>query len=194
MQNAVEIYTANDGTTHIDVRFDNQTVWLSQAQMGELFGRNQSVISRHINNAVEEGEIEEKSNMQKMHIANSDRPVVFYDLETIISVGYRVKSSQGVAFRRWATQRLKDYLIQGYAINQQRLKENRQQFLQTLEDLKALTHNNPNIETNEILSLIQKFSDTWFTLDSYDKNAFPEQGNSQSIETSSEALQGIWRY
>ncbi|XXQ68874.1 hypothetical protein ACKLNO_03180 [Neisseriaceae bacterium B1] len=82
------------------MRFEYETVWLSQAQIVELFGRDQSVISRHINNALNEGEISEKSNMQKMHIASADRPVAFYDLETIISVGYRIKSPQGVAFRR----------------------------------------------------------------------------------------------
>lgn len=97
MSNPIEIYQTQDGTIQVEVRFDNDTVWLSQAQMVQLFGRNQSVISRHIKNAVEEGEITEKSNMQKMHIANSDRPVVFYDLETIISVGYRIKSQHLLA-------------------------------------------------------------------------------------------------
>lgn len=92
MNNPIEIYQTQDGTTTLEVQFNQDTVWLSQAQMVELFGRNQSVISRHINNALEDGEITEKSNMQKMHIAFSDRPVTFYDLETIISVGYRIKS------------------------------------------------------------------------------------------------------
>ena len=115
MMQPIEIYQSQDGQTQVEVRFEQETVWLSQAQMVELFGRNQSVISRHIRNALEEGEIGEKSNMQKMHIASADRPVTFYDLETIISVGYRIKSPQGVTFRRWATARLKDYLLKGYA-------------------------------------------------------------------------------
>ncbi|TAE90323.1 MAG: hypothetical protein EAY81_00925, partial [Bacteroidetes bacterium] len=88
-----------------------------------LFGRDQSVISLHIRNVFKEGELEEKSNMQKMHIANSDKPVVFYNLDVIISVGYRVKSKRGTQFRQWATQRLKDFLVKGYAINQKRLDE-----------------------------------------------------------------------
>tara|TARA_R100001369_G_scaffold7199_1_gene18368 strand:- start:6323 stop:6655 length:333 start_codon:yes stop_codon:yes gene_type:complete len=99
----VEIYQSADGQAQVDVRFEQETVWLSQAQMTELFGRDQSVISRHIANAINDEEVSEKSNMQKMHIANSDRPVVFYDLDVIISVGYRIKSAQGVQFRRWAT-------------------------------------------------------------------------------------------
>ena len=108
----VEIYESADGKAQVDVRFGQDTVWLSQAQMTELFGRDQSVISRHIANAINDEEIAEKSNMQKMHIANSDRPVTFYDLDVVISVGYRIKSPQGVQFRRWATQRLREYLYQ----------------------------------------------------------------------------------
>lgn len=96
----IEIYQSRDGQAQVDVRFEQETAWLSQAQMVALFGRDQSVISRHINNALSDEEISEKSNMQKMHIANSDRPVVFYDLDVVISVGYRIKSPQGVQFRR----------------------------------------------------------------------------------------------
>ena len=120
----IEIYQTADGQTQVEVRFEQETVWLSQAQMVVLFGRDVSVISRHIRNALDEGEIDEKSNLQKMQIAFADRPVTFYDLETIISVGYRIKSAQGVAFRRWATGRLKDYLLKGYAINHKRLQQN----------------------------------------------------------------------
>ena len=111
LHNTIEIYQSVDGQAKVDVRFDADTVWLSQAQMTALFGRDQSVISRHINNALNEEEILEKSNMQKMHMANSDRPVTFYDLDVVISVGYRIKSAQGVQFRRWATQRLREYLV-----------------------------------------------------------------------------------
>jgi hypothetical protein len=85
--------------------------------MAELFERDQSVISRHIRNVFKEDELDEKSNMQKLHIANSDKSVAFYNLDVIISVGYRVKSIRGTQFRQWATQRLKDYLVKGYAIN-----------------------------------------------------------------------------
>lgn len=120
LHNTIEIYQSVDGQAKVDVRFDADTVWLSQAQMTALFGRDQSVISRHINNALNEEEILEKSNMQKMHMANSDRPVTFYDLDVVISIGYRIKSAQGVQFRRWATQRLREYLVQGYSLNEQR--------------------------------------------------------------------------
>ena len=120
-QAKIEIYQAADGQARVDVLFEQETVWLSQAQMTDLFGRDQSVISRHIANALKDEEVSEKSNMQKMHIANSDRPVAFYDLDVVISVGYRIKSPQGVQFRRWATQRLREYLVQGYTLNKRHL-------------------------------------------------------------------------
>lgn len=90
-------------------------MWLSQAQMVELFGRDVSVISRHISNALDEGEVTKKSNLQKMQIANSDRPVIFYDLDVVISVGYRIKSERGVQFRRWGSNVLRQHLVRGYA-------------------------------------------------------------------------------
>ena len=100
--------------------------------MVNLFERDQSVISRHVRNVFKEGELEKESNMQKMHIANSDKPVAFYSLDVIISVGYRVKSPQGVRFRQWATQRLKEYLIQGYTLNQQRFDKNAEELQQAI--------------------------------------------------------------
>ena len=107
-----------DNTTQLEVRVENETVWLTQAQMVMLFERDQSVISRHINNVFKEGELEEKSNMQNLHIANSDRPTSFYNLDVIISVGYRVKSNRGTSFRQWAIRILRDYLLNGYTIHQ----------------------------------------------------------------------------
>ena len=98
----IVIYHLEESET-IEVRVQNETVWLTQAQMALLFQRNISVISRHIHNAFAEGELEEKCNLHFLQIANSDRPVAFYSLDVIISVGYRVKSKRGTAFRKWAT-------------------------------------------------------------------------------------------
>lgn len=121
--NEVIIYKTNDNQTQIDVKFENDTVWLSQSQITALFERDRSVITKHITNIFKDGELDEKSNVQKMHIAHSDRPVTFYNLDVIISVGYRVNSKQGIQFRQWATQRLKEYLVKGYTINEQRLDQ-----------------------------------------------------------------------
>jgi hypothetical protein len=121
--NEVLIYQSDDKQAQVEVRFADETVWLNQEHISLLFQRNQSVISRHINNIFKEGELEPKSNMQKMHIPNSDKPVVYYNLDVIISVGYRVKSKRGTQFRQWATKRLKEYLVEGYSVNQKRLEE-----------------------------------------------------------------------
>jgi hypothetical protein len=133
MDSKIEIYQSSDGQTQIEVKFENDTAWLSQEQISKLFMRERSVITKHIGNVFKERELDEESNVQILHIAGADRPTKFYNLNVLISVGYRVKSSQGTKFRIWATQRLKDYLIQGYAVNERRLAE-KQQEVQTLKD------------------------------------------------------------
>ncbi|WP_405378691.1 virulence RhuM family protein [Phascolarctobacterium sp.] len=120
----IVIYTTEDGLTKIETKFDEDTVWLSKAQMAELFQRDRSVISRHIKNVFDEGELPRESNVQILHIANSDKPVEFYNLDVIISVGYRVKSKRGTQFRIWATNILKEYLKKGFAMDDERLKGN----------------------------------------------------------------------
>ena len=115
--NEIILYQADELPERIEVRVGEETVWLNQDQLSTLFQRDQSVISRHIRNFFKEGELDEKSNMQKMHIANSDKPVVYYNLDVIISIGYRVKSKQGTQLRIWATNVLREYLTKGYAIN-----------------------------------------------------------------------------
>ena len=109
----IVIYKSDTNQIEVSVQLDKDTVWLNQSEITRLFERDQSVISRHINNVFKEGELNKKSNMQKMHIAKSDKPVAYYSLDVIISVGYRVKSQQGTQFRIWANQVLKDYLVKG---------------------------------------------------------------------------------
>lgn len=121
--NDIIIYQTEDGITKIEVNFNNDTVWLSQAQIGELFQRDRSVITKHINNVFKEHELDEKSNVQILHIANSDKPLKLYNLDVIISVGYRVKSIRGTHFRRWATERLKEYMLKGFTMDDERLKQ-----------------------------------------------------------------------
>jgi len=118
------VYQTEDGLTHVDVRFEGDTVWLSKSQMADLFQRDRTNIGRHISNIFKENELDEKSNVQKMHVPNSDRPVEYYSLAVIISVGYRVKSLRGTQFRQWATERLKEYMIKGFTLDDERLKGN----------------------------------------------------------------------
>lgn len=174
--NPIEIYQSADGQTQVEVRFDTDTVWLSQAQMVALFGRDVSVISRHIRKALDEGEIDEKSNLQKMQIASADRPVTYYDLETVISVGYRIKSPQGVAFRRWATARLKDYLLKGYALNQQRLQQNAAELEQALRLIQK-TAASPELTVDSgrgLVDIVSRYTHTFLWLQQYDAGLLQE--------------------
>jgi len=116
------IYQTDDGKTKIETRLENETVWLTQDQMAELFQRDRTVITKHLRNIFNESELDEKSNVQNLHFAHSDKPIKYYNLDVIISVGYRVKSLQGTKFRQWATARLKEYIVKGFVMNDELLK------------------------------------------------------------------------
>ena len=133
-----------------------------------LFGRDQSVVLRHIRNVFKEGELNKNSNMQKMHIANSDKPVTYYNLDVIISVGYRVKSIRGTQFRIWATQRLKDYLVQGYAINKKRLAEKQMQVDTLKTGIRILSCAIETQATMEDGDMLRLFAKGLEILDDYD--------------------------
>jgi len=172
----IALYQTDDGQVQLEVALEQDTVWLSQAQMAELFRRDVSVISRHIRNALSEGEISEKSNLQKMQIANSDRPVVFYDLDVVISVGYRIKSERGVQFRRWATNVLRQHLVQGYSLNQQRLEAQHEKLVELKQAiaLSARLIHNKSLSTSEsqvIQAILEKYSHALTVLDDYDQRA-----------------------
>ena len=111
------IYQAADGLAKIEVCRDGETIWLNQAQIAQMYGRERSVIIKHIRNIYADGELTEKSNVQNMHIPNSDKSVVFYNLDVVLAVGYRVKSPSGTQFRQWATQILHEYLLKGFSMN-----------------------------------------------------------------------------
>ncbi len=117
-EEGVVIYQTDDNTLQLDVQIADETVWLTQQQMAELFQKDRTVITRHINNIFSEGELEEKSNVHFWHFPLSDKPTKVYNLDVIISVGYRVKSQRGTQFRRWATKIIRDYTLKGYAVNQ----------------------------------------------------------------------------
>jgi hypothetical protein len=120
----IVIYQTEDGSVKVDVLFQDETVWLTQEQMALLFGKSKSTINEHILNIYQEGELLEKDSKRKIGISDfSTKPTNFYNLDVIISVGYRVKSRQGTMFRIWATQRLRDYIIRGYALNEERFKK-----------------------------------------------------------------------
>jgi len=130
MENQIEIYQSQDGQTQIEVKFGEETVWLNRNQLADLFGRDVKTIGKHVNNVFFEGELEKSAVVANIATTAADGKVYqveHYNLDVIISVGYRVKSQQGTQFRQWATQRLKDYLVQGYAINEKRLNQKQQE-------------------------------------------------------------------
>ncbi len=142
------LYQAPDGQTQLEVQLDHETVWLSQAQMAELFSRDRSVIGKHLRSIFQTGELTEESNVQKVPIAFSDKPVSFDNLDVIISVGYRVNSIKGTHFRQWATNILRQYLVQGFVLNEKRLRESARQ----LADLKRLVQLQGEVAANQELT------------------------------------------
>jgi len=169
----IVLYEAPDGEVRVDVRLDHETVWLTQAQMVELFGRDQSVISRHLRNVFADGELPPEGNMQKMHTAAADKPTTLYSLDVIVSVGYRVKSRRGVQFRQWATRVLREHLMRGYTVNQTRLAERGLlEARQTLDLLARTLQNQALVDStgSAVLELIVGYADTWRLLLEYDED------------------------
>jgi len=187
-QNKIEIYQSDDNQTEIKVQFEEETVWLTQAQMAELFDRNRVAITQHIGNIFNEGELEK--NMvckESLHTTQhgaikgktQTKKTKYYNLDVIISVGYRVKSQRGTQFRQWATQRLKDYLVKGYAINEKRLEQKQQEVLHLKTGIQILSRaieaRNETHE-NEILNI---FANGLELLDDYDHETLDTKGNTE---------------
>ena len=168
------IYNTSDGAMSIDVTVQNETVWLSQGQMAELFDKNQSVIARHISNVFKEGELERESNMQILHNTLSKfKPTQIYSLDVIISVGYRVKSKRGTQFRIWANQVLKQYLLQGYAINERVAAQKYDELSQLVKVLGRTIQNQEKL-TEDSRSLLDIVADYTYALDTLDRYDYQE--------------------
>lgn len=161
----IVIYQTEDGNTAIDVRLENETVWLSQAQMANLFQKDQSVIARHINNVFKEGELDKNSNMQILHNTFSKyKPTTIYSLDVIISVGYRVKSQRGVAFRKWANRVLKEYLIKGFAIKNKLTEQKYRELNQMVQLLGRTIESHRPLTSGDYDSLFKVVSDYAYAL------------------------------
>ena len=172
--NKIVIYQTEDGHTQIDVRLENETVWLTQAQMAELFQKTPQNITMHIRNAFNEGELDEQATCKEFLQVQTEgarvvrRKVKFYDLDVIISVGYRVKSQRGTAFRIWARNVLKDYLIKGYAINEQLRHEQLSELRQLVGMLGRTIQSQPLLSTDESQALFDVVTDYTYALDTLD--------------------------
>ena len=177
MATEIMIFETKDNEIKLTVPVENETVWLTQAQMTELFQVDRTVITRHVNNVFKENELLRKSNVQKMHIPNSDRPVQFYSLEVIISVGYRVKSNRGVEFRQWANSVLKQYIMQGYAINEKRLAA-----LQRTVDIQTkMLASTLEVDEAELLKAVNLYTNALMLLDQYDHQSIIKPTGNKAI-------------
>jgi prophage maintenance system killer protein len=172
MNSSLEIYRS-EGETQIDVRFENETVWLSLNQISSMFARDKSVVSRHLKNIYSSGELDQNSTVAKNATVQIEggrqviRELEFFNLDVIISIGYRVNSKVGTHFRQWATQRLKDYLIKGYAVNQERLSQLQQSF-QLIREA-ALSEDFSKSQVKEIIDVLADYAIGLDILDGYDK-------------------------
>ena len=173
MKNEIVRFTDGDLSLEVPITPENETVWLSQAQMVELYGRDVSVISRHINNIFKE-ELDKESNLHFLQIANADRPVAFYSLDVIISVGYRVKSKRGIAFRKWANTVLKEYILRGYAVNDNRLKR-------LGEVVRLMKRTQETLDSKQVLTVIERFSEALDLLDAYDHQTMSRPKGSAAV-------------
>ncbi len=182
MESKVEIYQGSDGQTQLEVTFEEDTVWLSQQQLTDLFGQTKQNISLHIANIYKEGELEKEATVKEYLTVQTEgnrkvsRRISFYNLDVVISVGYRVKSSQGTKFRIWATQRLRHYLVQGYVINEQRLAQ-KQQEVQTLKDGIRILSRAIEDKINETdFTWLGQFAKGLELLDDYDHEELDDKG------------------
>ena len=200
-QNPIEIYQAQDGTTQVEVRFENDTVWLSQAQMAMLFGKDIRTINEHITNIFDDEELEKESTIRKFRIVRQEgkrqvnREIEHYDLDMIISVGYRVKSKQGISFRRWATARLKEYLTQGYTINQKRLQQNAHELEQALALIQKTANSSElTLESGRgLVDIVSRYTHTFLWLQQYDEGLLTEPQTQQggTLPTYAEACSAL---
>ena len=185
----IVIYQAKNGQIEFRGDFDRDTVWGSLKQISELFGRDKSVVSRHIRNIFRYGELEEKATVAKIATVQKEgereviREIDYYNLDIILSVGYRVDSKQATQFRIWATKTLKQYLLEGYTINKKRIAENHEKFLQAVSDVKALLPTGNAVKAQDVLELVEAFANTWISLDAYDTQNFPENGATKKAVT-----------
>lgn len=177
-QNELVLFESKDKGIKRSVPFNNETVWLSSNQMAELFERDEKTIRKHVNNVFSEKEVEMENNTQNLRVVNVKQSVTFYSLDVIISVGYRVKSKRGTEFRRWANTVLKQYILNGYAANENRLS----QLNQTIQLIKRLELQTDNqLDKTQILSVVESYTQALNLLDDYDHQKVNKpEGNSST--------------
>ena len=188
MKNEIVIFTSEDGQVSLDVQMEDETVWLSQAQMVNLFQTTKQNISLHINNCFKEGELDREAVVKESLTTASDGKnykTKIYNLDVIISVGYRVKSKRGVEFRRWANSVLKQYILQGYAVNNNRIN-------QLGEVIRIMKRTENALDSKQVLTVIEKYNEALEMLDSYDHQTMKRpKGNESAYELTYEECRQV---
>lgn len=169
LNDKIIIYQIDDGQTSIDVKLENETVWLSANQMATLFDRDEKTIRKHVNNVFSEGELEKENNTHFLRVDGVKQPVAFYSLDVIISVGYRVKSQRGTQFRIWANRVLKEYLVKGYAINKSLTEQRYTELKQLVTVLGRTVKAQETLTSDDALNLVEVVSDYAYALDTLDR-------------------------
>jgi len=176
---SILIYESKDGSKKIDVNLTEDTIWLNQLQISELFERDRTVITRHINNIFKEGELPKESNVQKMHFSHSDKPINHYNLEVIISLGYRVKSKKGTDFRIWANKVVKEHIVYGYSVNKNRLKQLKQTVQLVTRTIKSTGKR--SLSTNNLIDVLSEYTKALDILDDYDHQRVKKRVSSNKV-------------
>lgn len=169
LNDKIVIYRTADGQTSIDVKLEDETVWLSANQMANLFDRDEKTIRKHINNVFSEGELEKENNTHFLRVDGVKQPVAFYSLDVIISVGYRVKSQRGIQFRIWANKVLKEYLVKGYVVNKVLTEQRYTELKQLVTVLGRTVKAQEALTSEDALNLVEVVSDYTYALDTLDK-------------------------
>lgn len=195
MKNTPFIYQGKSGEIEFKGGLEKDTLWASLQQIADLFGIDKSGASRHIKNIYESGELEQSATVAKIATAQSEgernvkRTIEYYNLDLVISVGYRVNSKTATAFRQWATKTLRQHILKGYTINKKQLAKNYGEFLEAVKSVEALLPEGEKVGAKDTLELVRLFADTWFSLDAYDRSVLPTVGASKKqIKVSAEEL------
>ena len=197
IKNDIVIYQAKNGALELRGDFGAETIWATQVQIAKVFDINRTVVTKHIINIFKSKEIDQKSNVHFLHIANSDKPVAVYSLDVILSVGYRTNSAQAIHFRKWATKTLKEHLVKGYTINEKRLLEAKEKFKELQSAVAFLQEKSKKEllvgQESEILNLLAIYAKTLTILDDYDKGELREAkgGKGKFVLTYEESLKVI---
>ena len=184
LNDKIIIYQTDDGQTSIDVKLENETVWLSANQMATLFDRDEKTIRKHVNNVFSEGELEKENNTHFLRVDGVKQPVAFYSLDVIISVGYRVKSQRGTQFRIWANRVLKEYLVKGYAVNKALTEQHYAELKQLVSVLGRTVKAQEALTSDDALNLVEVVTDYAYALDTLDRYDYQQLAVEQ---TTSEA-------